>query len=130
MRALRGGPQQSPHPRLGLKDLSESKSPETLTDLLRTLERSQDLRPLARECGLSLRELRRRLAAGAVVTADVPAHALMAGVEPTAVSLSQPLHPLAQVPIGRLDNAVVVVPQKAIGMDHKPVPLADFPQQR
>jgi ribonuclease HI len=42
--------------------MSDTKSPETLTDLLRTLERSQDLRPLARECGLSLRELRRRLA--------------------------------------------------------------------
>ena len=42
--------------------MSEPKSPETLTDLLRTLERSRDLRPLARECGLSLRELRKRLA--------------------------------------------------------------------
>ena len=42
--------------------MSESKSPETLTDLLRTLERSRDLRPLARECGLTLRELRKRLA--------------------------------------------------------------------
>jgi ribonuclease HI len=41
--------------------MSEQKSPETLADLLRTLERSEDLRPLARECGLSLRELRRRL---------------------------------------------------------------------
>jgi ribonuclease HI len=41
--------------------VSESKSPETLPDLLRTLERSQDLRPLARECGLSVRELRKRL---------------------------------------------------------------------
>jgi len=37
-------------------------NPETLTDLLRTLERSSDLRALARECGLSVRELRRRLA--------------------------------------------------------------------
>lgn len=36
--------------------------PQTLTDLLRTLERSGDLRTLARECGLSVRELRRRLA--------------------------------------------------------------------
>lgn len=36
--------------------------PETLTDLLRALERSGDLRTLARECGLSVRELRRRLA--------------------------------------------------------------------
>ena len=42
--------------------MSDNKSPETLTDLLRTLERSQDLRPLARECGLTLRELRKRLA--------------------------------------------------------------------
>jgi len=37
------------------------KNPETLSDLLRTLERSGDLRTLARECGLSVRELRRRL---------------------------------------------------------------------
>jgi len=41
--------------------VSESKSPENLPELLRTLERSQDLRPLARECGLSVRELRKRL---------------------------------------------------------------------
>jgi ribonuclease HI len=36
--------------------------PETLTELLKTLERSGELRSLARECGLSVRELRRRLA--------------------------------------------------------------------
>ncbi|MGD9548602.1 MAG: ribonuclease HI family protein [Candidatus Krumholzibacteriia bacterium] len=36
--------------------------PETLVDLLKTLERSADLRVLARDCGLSVRELRRRLA--------------------------------------------------------------------
>ncbi len=42
--------------------MAESKNPETLTDLLRTLERSGELRSLARECGLSVRELRRRLA--------------------------------------------------------------------
>lgn len=36
-------------------------NPETLTELLKTLERSGDLRSLARECGLSVRELRRRL---------------------------------------------------------------------
>jgi len=41
--------------------MSDSKSPETLPELLRTLERSEDLRPLARECGLSVRELRKRL---------------------------------------------------------------------
>jgi ribonuclease HI len=39
----------------------EPKAPETLSDLLRTLERSRDLRSLARECGLTVRELRRRL---------------------------------------------------------------------
>ena len=40
----------------------ETRHPETLADLLRTLERSGELRSLARECGLSVRELRRRLA--------------------------------------------------------------------
>ena len=35
--------------------------PETLSELLKTLERSGELRSLARECGLSVRELRRRL---------------------------------------------------------------------
>jgi len=35
--------------------------PETLAELLKTLERSGELRSLARECGLSVRELRRRL---------------------------------------------------------------------
>jgi ribonuclease HI len=42
--------------------MAEAKNPETLTDLLRALERSGELRSLARECGLSVRELRRRLA--------------------------------------------------------------------
>jgi ribonuclease HI len=41
--------------------VNDGKSPETLPDLLRTLERSEDLRKLARECGLSVRELRKRL---------------------------------------------------------------------
>lgn len=41
---------------------TSGNDPQTLTDLLRTLERSGDLRTLARECGLSVRELRRRLA--------------------------------------------------------------------
>ncbi len=36
-------------------------NPETLSELLKTLERSGELRSLARECGLSVRELRRRL---------------------------------------------------------------------
>ncbi len=38
-----------------------TRKPETLTELLKTLEHSGDLRSLARECGLSVRELRRRL---------------------------------------------------------------------
>lgn len=42
--------------------MSENKSPETLADLLQTIERSQELRQLARECGLTVRELRKRLA--------------------------------------------------------------------
>jgi len=42
--------------------MADLKNPETLPELLRTLERSGDLRSLARECGLSVRELRRRLA--------------------------------------------------------------------
>ena len=42
--------------------MTDKKNPETLADLLRTLERSGELRSLARECGLSVRELRRRLA--------------------------------------------------------------------
>lgn len=39
-----------------------ASKPATLTELLKTLERSGELRSLARECGLSVRELRRRLA--------------------------------------------------------------------
>jgi ribonuclease HI len=38
------------------------KEPQTLVELLRLLERSGELRGLARDCGLSVRELRRRLA--------------------------------------------------------------------
>ena len=52
-----------------------ANQPETLTELLRTLERSGELRSLARECGLSVRELRRRLAIWRreLVHADEPA---------------------------------------------------------
>ena len=42
--------------------MNQPASPDTLIDLLRALERSADLRGLARECGLTVRELRRRLA--------------------------------------------------------------------
>jgi ribonuclease HI len=42
--------------------MTKSKQPVTLGDLLNALERSKDLRYLARECGLTVRELRRRLA--------------------------------------------------------------------
>ncbi len=42
--------------------MASKQQPETLTDLLKTLERGADLRSLARDCGLSVRELRRRLA--------------------------------------------------------------------
>lgn len=42
--------------------MTTDSKPETLVDLLKTLERSSDLRFLARDCGLSVRELRRRLA--------------------------------------------------------------------
>ncbi len=47
-------------------------NPETLSELLKTLERSGELRSLARECGLSVRELRRRLSIWRreLVTAD------------------------------------------------------------
>jgi ribonuclease HI len=41
--------------------MSESNQPATLLDLLKALERSRNLRTLARECGLTVRELRRRL---------------------------------------------------------------------
>ncbi len=37
------------------------QTPESLSELLKTLERSSELRSLARQCGLSVRELRRRL---------------------------------------------------------------------
>jgi ribonuclease HI len=37
------------------------KEPRTLAELLRVLERSPELRGLARDCGLTVRELRRRL---------------------------------------------------------------------
>jgi ribonuclease HI len=42
--------------------MNKKNNPETLTELLHTLEHSGELRSLARECGLSVRELRRRLA--------------------------------------------------------------------
>ncbi len=51
-----------PHPEEpALSETPDAANPVTLIDLLRKLERSADLRPLARDCGLSVRELRRRL---------------------------------------------------------------------
>jgi len=57
--------------------------PETLSELLKTLERSGELRSLARECGLSVRELRRRLSIWRreLVDEDQPATAA-AGAKP------------------------------------------------
>jgi ribonuclease HI len=42
--------------------LKDSEAPTTLVDLLSTLEKSTELRSLARQCGLSVKEMRRRLA--------------------------------------------------------------------
>ena len=42
--------------------MKDQNAPTTLVDLLSTLEKSDDLRSLARQCGLTVRELRRRLA--------------------------------------------------------------------
>ncbi len=53
-----------------------TRKPETLTELLKTLEHSGDLRSLARECGLSVRELRRRLSIWRRELADDEALAL------------------------------------------------------
>jgi ribonuclease HI len=44
------------------KAVDKPVKPMNLLDLLRALEKSRDLRSVARECGLSVRELRRRLA--------------------------------------------------------------------
>jgi ribonuclease HI len=41
--------------------MAEQRGPVTLRDLLQALARSRDLRSLARECGLTVTELRRRL---------------------------------------------------------------------
>jgi ribonuclease HI len=43
--------------------MTEPRVPQTLAELLATLEKSGNLRSLARECGLTVRELRNRLAA-------------------------------------------------------------------
>jgi len=69
LRPLRRSPALAVNPGDGAAEATQqngrgnmvTKQPETLTDLLKTLERSTDLRSLARDCGLSVRELRRRL---------------------------------------------------------------------
>ncbi len=45
---------------MGKSDAKPSQ-PETLIELIRALERSREIRSLARECGLTIREFRRRL---------------------------------------------------------------------
>ena len=59
-----------------------TKKPETLVELLKTLERSGDLRSLARECGLSVRELRRRLSIWRRELAEDDAQAQVAEAAP------------------------------------------------
>ena len=44
-------------------------------------------------------------------------HTLMTRVEPAGVRTVKPLHPLAQIGIGRLDNQVMVVIHQRIGVD-------------
>jgi ribonuclease HI len=57
--------------------------PVTLIDLLQALQRSSDLRSLARECGLTVRELRRRLDSWCQEMADHPQTAAAAADEPS-----------------------------------------------
>ncbi len=44
---------------------------------------------------------------------------LAASIEPAAIRQPQPLHTLAEIRVGRLDDGVVVVAKQAIRMDHK-----------
>jgi ribonuclease HI len=79
---------------------TEAKAPETLTDLLRTLERSRDLRPLARECGLTVRELRRRLSTWRRDLGDEAAAALTAAAVLAAAGATEDAaRPLPPAPI-------------------------------
>lgn len=66
--------------------MADTKQPVTLLDLLGALGRSGNLKPLARECGLTVRELRRRLQqwrqeVAAEVAGDTPASEEQAQVE-------------------------------------------------
>jgi ribonuclease HI len=67
-----------------------TKKPETLMELLKTLERSGDLRSLARECGLSVRELRRRLSIWRRELAEDDALALLADPAPQSREKTKP----------------------------------------
>ena len=69
--------------------MADKQQPVTLVELLRALEKSKDLRSLARGCGLSVRELRRRLARWRCELRD-EVDAAGAGTSPAGVSHASP----------------------------------------
>ena len=50
-------------------------------------------------------------------------------IEPRAVSPMQPLHRLPQICIRSLQNAVMMIPQQSVRMDHDTVSFMHFRQQ-
>lgn len=97
-----------------------SAKPETLSELLKTLERSGELRALARECGLSVRELRRRLSIWRRELADADDRSVPA-TDSEVVTAPQPSKPKAST---RRKTAEVQFPKltPAADLDQNPLP--------
>jgi hypothetical protein len=53
----------------------------------------------------------------------------MLGIEPRAVAAVQPLHPLAEIRVRRLNNGMIVVAHQSVSMDPEPVSLVHVCQQ-
>ncbi len=89
--------------------MTEPRGPETLADLLAALERSGNLRSLARECGLTVRELRNRLATW---RRELPGGAGDAALAPSPGPAVAPPPPRPE-PGGALAEALASLPEAA-----------------
>jgi ribonuclease HI len=104
--------------------MSNTNQPETLPELLRTLERSVDLRSLARECGLSVRELRRRLSIWRrEIVEDSPEDTISVSADANVVPQVQPVSTPAAESTKRSKKSEKIWPELGFASDQKENPL-------
>ncbi len=107
--------------------MTEPRPPETLAELLAAIEKSGNLRSLARECGLTVRELRNRLAAWRreVLAGEAPAGQAAAAGETGSAPVPEEAASAASArePAVSLREVVAALPQ-ATKLRESPLPEA------